>query len=82
MMRFFGSSLLTVAVVLFAGVAAAQECGNTDFNGDGTTDTTDLEILRSALGSAEGDDRYFAAGDMDGDGGITVADYGLVLACN
>lgn len=82
MIKFLGSTLLMAGVVLIAGLASAQECANTDFNGDGATDAADLEIFRSALGSAEGDDRYFAAADLDGDGGITPADYSLILACN
>lgn len=82
MIKVLGNVLLTVSVMLFAGSAMAQSCGNTDFNGDGLTDTTDVEIFQGALGSQEGDESYIAAADLDGDGAVTTADYGILLACN
>jgi hypothetical protein len=82
MIKFLGSVLLTASVMLFAGSAMAQSCGNTDFNGDGVTDPADVAIFQSALGSQEGDENYLAAADLDGDGAVTAADYGIMLACN
>ena len=74
--------ILAASMVLFAGSATAQSCGNTDFNGDGVTDPTDVEIFQGTLGSQEGDDNYLAAADLDGDGAVTAADYGILLSCN
>ncbi len=83
MIKVLGNVLLTVGVVLFAGSAAmAQSCGHTDFNGDGVTDSADIEIFQSVMGSQEGDDNFLAAADLDGDGAVTAADYGIMLSCN
>jgi len=81
MIKVLGNVLLTVSVVLFAGSAVAQSCGNTDFNGDGVTDSADVEIFQSALGSQEGDDNFIAAADLDGHGAVTAADYGIMMSC-
>lgn len=82
MIKFFGSALLTAGVIFFAGSASAQSCGDTDLNGDGTTDAADVAVFQSALGSQSGDDNFIAAADLDGDGAVTAADYGILLSCN
>ncbi|MBJ20283.1 MAG: hypothetical protein GY910_09830 [bacterium] len=82
MFRVWGSGLIAAGLVLFAGVSFAQDDCGTDFNGDGITDVADIEVLQAALGSLEGDDDYVAAADLDGDGEVTVADYGIMLSCN
>jgi len=68
--------------MFLAGPSLAQDSCETDFNGDGATDASDVEILQAALGSFEGDDNFVAAVDLDGDGAVNVADYGIMLSCN
>ena len=46
-----------------------------DGDGDGGTEA-DYKAFQNALGSSRGDSRYVAAADMDGNGTITVADFG------
>lgn len=46
-----------------------------DFDGDGVIGSSDMLILRAALGSQIGDDAYVAEVDLDGDGSVTRLDY-------
>ncbi|MEP4889365.1 MAG: CBM35 domain-containing protein [Aliiglaciecola sp.] len=46
-----------------------------DFDCDGQIDLEDRDLFLSAMGSQVGDENYFAAADLDGDGGITRLDY-------
>jgi hypothetical protein len=80
MFKIFGSSLIAAGIVLFASTAIAG-C-ETDYNGDGQTNEADVEIFKGALGSSEGDDAYLAGADLNGDGSVTVLDYGILLSCN
>ncbi len=82
MFKIWGSSLIAMGVVLMAGASFAESDCNTDYNGDGVTDESDVAALQAALGSSEGDDNFLAQADHDGDGEITVLDYGLLLSCN
>ena len=82
MMKFMGSLFLSACLFLLSGTAIAQGVCETDYNGDGVSDAADVEIFRSALGSAVGDDEYFSAADLDGDGAVTSADYAILLACS
>jgi hypothetical protein len=68
--------------VFFAGAAFAGDSCNTDYNGDNVTDDADVAILQAALGTSSGDDGFVAQADHDGDGFITVEDYGILLGCN
>lgn len=81
MLKIFGSSLIAAGIVLFSGAAFADTC-DTDYNGDGQTDAADVEILRAALGSNEGDDDYLAQADHNEDGEVSILDYGILLSCN
>lgn len=82
MFKFWGTSLVAAGVVLFASAAFAADDCDTDYNGDGVTDAADIEILQAALGSLEGDEAFVAQADHNGDGEITVLDYGILLSCN
>ena len=46
-----------------------------DLNEDGVLDTTDYNLMRSALRTCTGDPNFIAVADYDGDGCITFADY-------
>lgn len=62
--------------VLGAGSAFATEG---DYNGDGSVDAADQQLLLDALGSGPDDPNYLPAGDHDGDGVITTVDIGYFL---
>lgn len=76
--------LFVAACTLFLSQAAfAQDaCPVTDINGDGVTDADDVYVLQGALGSNEGDANFVAEADLNGDGRVTVQDYGVLLDCN
>ena len=78
----WGSGLVAACAVFFAGAAFAGDSCNTDYNGDNVTDDADVAILQAALGTSGGDDGFVAQADHDGDGFITVEDYGILLGCN
>lgn len=84
MMKVWNAGLLTMtSLLVFATAAQAQQQScETDFNGDGVTDEADVEILRSVLGAQASDEGYLARVDLNGDGAITIADYGILLGCN
>lgn len=48
-----------------------------DFDCDGVLGSSDMLVIRAALGSSEGDDNFDAQADLDNDGSITRADYSL-----
>jgi hypothetical protein len=48
-----------------------------DLNEDGVLDRADMNVIRGALGSSQGDDSFVTAADLDNDGSITRADYSL-----
>ena len=50
-----------------------DEC-QSDLSGDGTTDSTDLNMVLAAFGTSG------AAGDADGDGAVDSTDLNIVLA--
>ena len=85
MLKSWGSVLVAMGAagaMLFASASVAQNSCDTDFNGDGTTDPADFEILKAAFGSAEGDAAYVAAVDLNQDGHVTTLDYQIMLGCN
>jgi hypothetical protein len=82
MFKVWGSGLLALSLMLFASAAFAQDSCATDFNGDGVTDESDVEIFQGTLGKQEGDEGFVAAADLDGDGSVTSADYAIFLSCN
>jgi len=82
MRRSWRAVLIASAGILFAQASFAQNACDTDFNGDGTTDEADFEILKDAYGSSDGEDRYVAAADLNGDGSVTTLDYQIMLRCN
>jgi hypothetical protein len=45
-----------------------------DLNGDGVTDTNDLQIFQSSFGTCVGDNGFEPAADFDGDGCVTSID--------
>lgn len=77
-----GWAVMALAVLLVLGASTAEASCDTDLDGDGRTDVADFEILRGALGAAEGEPRYVARADLDGDGRISTSDYAVMLACN
>ena len=81
-MRKLLSGGLFAAALFYGFSASAENSCQTDFNGDGVTHEADVEILRSSLGKAEGQEGYVAAADLDGSGTVTTADYSLMLGCN
>ena len=82
MRRSWKAVLMASVGILFAQTAFAQNSCDTDFNGDGTTDELDFEILKDAYGSSDGDDRFVAAADLNADGSVTTLDYQIMLRCN
>ena len=88
MLKFWGGALIAVGALLVADTVHAQLAGGagasceTDFNGDGQTDATDVQILSDALGSTDGDDRYVAAADLNDDGTVSTLDHQIMLGCN
>ena len=82
MLKTWERGLVVVGVMLLAGTAFAQGACETDYNGDGVTDLADVEIFRNALGTQDGDEGFFTAADLDGDGAVTSSDYAIFLACN
>lgn len=83
MIKVWGISLIAAGLTLVAGAAYAQDaCVDTDLNGDGVTDAADVEILKAAMGSTEGDANFDAGADFDGDGSVNTIDFGILLSCN
>jgi hypothetical protein len=54
-------------------------CG--DFDGDNNVDVRDFYLFWDAFRSCVGDPRFLPAADADGDGCITLLDYGRWLVC-
>jgi hypothetical protein len=48
-----------------------------DLDCDGQLGSTDLQLIRAALGSSEGDELYISSADLDKDGVISRMDYAL-----
>jgi len=82
MVKAWERGLVAIGVTLLAGTAFAQGSCETDYNGDGITNEADVEIFRSALGTQDGDEGFFSAADLDGDGAVTASDYAIFLACD
>lgn len=80
-MRFSGTAIVAglaaISFVLSAGAGSAYD-GEFDYNGDGSVDQADLDILSDHLGLAVADDAYYARFDHDGDGFVGGTD--LLLA--
>jgi len=81
MIRTLGTVLCAAGLLLAAGSAQAQEACDTDYNGDGMTNSADVEVFQAALGSQAGEEGYLAQADHDGDGQVTTLDYGVLLDC-
>jgi hypothetical protein len=83
MMKVLGATLLMGSVVLLASsnVSADVSC-DTDFNGDGVTNETDLEILKNYIGANEDLEGYTPVVDLNDDGQIDLADFNIFLNCN
>jgi hypothetical protein len=61
---------------------APQVCPDqSDLDGDGVVGDGDLALLQPSIGLSTGDPGYLAAGDLDDDGSVTLADYQIWLAC-
>lgn len=60
-------------------ISAPQICG--DLNSDGSVNTVDYGIFRSALGKLSGQPGYSLAADMDKDGVVSLKDYAAWYAC-
>jgi len=81
-LRAIGSGLIFVSIVcLQSGSALAGDCDldinacDFDFNGDGTVDDVDAEMLRAAFGSGPGDPEYSDVFDADADGVVGGSDW-------
>ena len=83
MMKVLAAALLMGSVVLLtsSNVSADISC-DTDFNGDGVTNETDFEILKSYMGGNEDLEGYTPIVDLNDDGQIDLADLNLFLNCN
>lgn len=84
MLKMLGSLLIAASTLSLATAAFAQDAcpASTDINGDGVTDSADVEVLQEALGKLEGEDGYVPSADLNGDGYITTLDYAVMLSCN
>jgi len=83
MMKVLGATLLVGSLVLLAsGSASADISCDTDFNGDGATNETDLEILKNYVGATEDDEGYSPVVDLNDDGRVDIADVNAFLNCN
>jgi hypothetical protein len=69
-------------VLLGSGAASASVSCETDFNGDGVTNETDFEILKSQMGATDDQEGYSPAVDLDGDGQVGLSDLNVFLNCN
>lgn len=76
MLRFV-SILCAMGLMLVAPAALAN--GSGDCNGDGVVNGDDIEIVRGALNTTDGDDGFVAEADTDGDGTISLVDLNNVL---
>lgn len=84
MTRTLGTVLCATALLVLAvGSVQAEGEGacDTDYNGDGVTNSADLKVFQAALGSQAVDESYLDQADHDGDGQITTLDYGILLDC-
>ena len=70
---------MVLAAGFFIAAPAAWAGVPGDCDGNGVVDGDDVAIARDAVGSAEGDDNYVAAADMDGDGGVSLGDLNAIL---
>ena len=84
MIKVWGSCLFAAGALLLASPSFAQEeCfASPDINGDGTVSEADVELMKAALGSQEGDANYDAAADLNDDGLVTTMDYRVMLECS
>jgi hypothetical protein len=83
MMKVLEATLLVGSLVLLAsGSAFAEISCDTDFNGDGATNETDLEILKNYMGATEDDEGYTPVVDLNDDGRVDMADLNAFLSCN
>jgi hypothetical protein len=72
-----GLSVLWAAAC--ADVAAAACSPACDLNGDGLRATVqDYAVFLGAFGTKQGDAKFVAAADLDGNRSVTVADFGLL----
>ncbi len=72
MMRRFCTLLSITGLGLAAPVFA--DGSSCDYNGDGSCDRADREIILAAFGTQAGDPGFLAAADHDGDGIISAVD--------
>ena len=82
MTKVLGATLLVGSLILFAGGSSADVSCETDFNGDGVTNETDLEILKSYLGANEDLEGYTPVVDLNADGEVDLADFTAFMDCN
>lgn len=73
---------LVLAMVALIGSCSTAEAACSpacDLNGDGLRATTqDYAVMLGAFGTKQGDPKYAAAADLDGNRAVTVADWGLL----
>lgn len=66
---------------LFIPTTDAQTPCQADYDGNGATDSVDVELFQAALGSQVGEENYLPQADHDGDGRITTLDYATLIYC-
>jgi hypothetical protein len=68
------------SLVMLCGASAQAADAEFDYNGDGAVDAADMELIKAAFNSAEGDEDFNPIFDHDGDGFVGGSDIALAQA--
>jgi hypothetical protein len=66
--------------LIFCGASAQAYDAAYDYNGDGVVDSADLELIKAAFNSTDGDADFNPVFDHDGDGFVGGSDLSLAQA--
>jgi hypothetical protein len=78
-LRSISIGLVTASLILAGGSAFAYDA-EFDYNGDGSVDETDVEIIKASFNATEGDEDFDPIFDHDGDGFVGGSDIAATLA--